>query len=174
MTLRLILMRHAKSAWDDPGLDDHARTLNGRGRRSAEALGHWLAAQGHIPDAVLSSDSTRTRETWAHMAPAFDAPPTPQWVSDLYLARAQTLLNTLQRAKGQTVLVIAHNPGIAQFAEMILARGLSHPRFRDYPTGATLIAAFDAPNWRAVDWHQGQPVDFTVPRDLGVDPRPEG
>ena len=71
MTLRLILMRHTKSSWDDPWQGDHARRLNGRGRRSAEALGNWLRAKGHLPDVALSSDAVRTQETFAGLALAW-------------------------------------------------------------------------------------------------------
>ena len=53
MTCRLILIRHAKSSWDDPMADDHARVLNGRGRASAAAIGGWLAAKSYLPDVVL-------------------------------------------------------------------------------------------------------------------------
>ena len=63
MTLQLILMRHAKSSWDDPAAADFDRPLNGRGRRSAKALGHWLRQRGWLPDRVLCSSARRTRET---------------------------------------------------------------------------------------------------------------
>ena len=62
MTRRLILMRHAKSSWDNPFAEDHQRPLNGRGKRSAKAIGEWLRAQGYLPDQILSSSATRTRE----------------------------------------------------------------------------------------------------------------
>ncbi|MBL4558811.1 MAG: histidine phosphatase family protein [Rhodobacteraceae bacterium] len=64
-------MRHAKSDWGDPTRADHDRPLNRRGRRAAPLIGRWLAAQGAIPDAVLTSSARRTRETWDRMAPAF-------------------------------------------------------------------------------------------------------
>ena len=57
---RLVLMRHAKSSWGDPGLDDHDRPLNKRGKRSAEALGDWLRAQTIVVDEALVSSSART------------------------------------------------------------------------------------------------------------------
>ena len=67
---RLILTRHAKSAWDDPTLADHDRPLNARGRRSALALGDWLASRGYEPEEVLCSSARRTQETWAMVAAA--------------------------------------------------------------------------------------------------------
>ena len=59
----MTLIRHAKSAWDDPFAEDHARVLNDRGRRSATAIGGWLREHGYLPAQVLSSDSARTTET---------------------------------------------------------------------------------------------------------------
>lgn len=165
--MKLILIRHAKSAWDDPMLSDHERVLNDRGRRSAVAIGQWLAREGHVPDQVLSSDSARTRETWDRMAPAFAQAPQPDWHRALYHAPAQALLDALHGATGQTVLLLGHNPGIGQFATMILTRGVAHPRLRDYPTAATLVA--EVPSWEDLDWGQAEPLDFVVPRDLGVD-----
>ena len=75
MTLRLILTRHAKSSWASPTMDDHARPLNRRGESSAKAIGAWLAAQGYVPELALVSSATRTRETWALIAEAFDPVP---------------------------------------------------------------------------------------------------
>ena len=60
---RLFILRHAKSSWDDPGLDDHDRPLAPRGRRAVEALASYLSAREIRPDLVLCSSSRRTRET---------------------------------------------------------------------------------------------------------------
>ena len=66
--MRLILIRHAKSSWANPGQGDHARPLNPRGRRAATAIGGWLADKGYVPDLILCSDAQRTRETTAGTA----------------------------------------------------------------------------------------------------------
>src|SRR5690606_1322492 len=66
---RLVLMRHAKSSWSDPTLEDHARPLNKRGKRDAPWAAERLVSLGFAPDVVLSSDSRRTRQTWKRMAP---------------------------------------------------------------------------------------------------------
>ena len=159
---RLILMRHAKSAWNDPALSDHARPLNRRGQRSADALGQWLVERGHLPDQALVSDAKRTQETFAGLhldiAPDLD--------SDLYLAEPPRLLSALQAAQGHCVLLIAHNPGIAALAEALLADPVPHPRFIDYPTGATLVADFPIDSWRNLEPHTGRAADFITPREL--------
>ena len=59
---RLVLLRHAKSAW--PDVADHERPLAKRGRRDAPVVGRWLGASGYVPDAVICSTAARARETW--------------------------------------------------------------------------------------------------------------
>lgn len=162
MTLRLILMRHAKSSWGDPAQPDHARALNDRGQRSAAALGDWLRARGYMPDQVFSSSSVRTRETFDRLG--IDAP--TQFFEALYHASPATLLKTLRAATGQTVLMLGHNPGIAAFARSLVATPPAHERFDDYPTGATLIADFAIQAWDTLTPGIGQTVDFIVPRAL--------
>lgn len=162
MTLRLILMRHAKSSWDDPRQDDHSRPLNGRGRRSAEALGAWLKAKGYLPDVALSSDAERTRETFERLG--LDCP--VRFTPALYLADTGTMLERLRQAEGRCVLMIGHNPGIGAFAARLVARAPAHPRFDDYPTGATLVADFAADDWADVGYGTGTAVEFVVPRAL--------
>jgi len=164
--MRLILTRHCKSDWDDPLLDDFDRPLNARGRDAAARLGRWMAAQGHVPDAVLCSSALRTRETWAGIAAASGASPEVSHLDALYLAGPDTLLRELRKARGGTVLMIAHNPGIGDFAGEIVARRPRHADFSRYPTGATLVCDFEGSDWGAAHWAQGAAADFTVPRDL--------
>lgn len=166
MSLRLILVRHAKSSWGDPTLPDHARPLNKRGRGAAPAMAKWLAAAGHIPAQVLASSAQRTVETWQYMAPQFPSPPQAERVGALYHAAPETMLDVLRGAHATPVMMIGHNPGIAAFASRLLANPARHPRFHDYPTCATLVAAFDADDWRSVGFAQGRLLDFKIPADL--------
>jgi len=169
MTLRLILTRHAKSSWGDALLDDHDRPLNDRGRRSATTIGRWLAMQDYLPDLVLSSDAARTRETWALMSEAMATRPDVVWSRDLYLAPAGTMMRVLQAANATTVMMLGHNPGIAGFAAMLAKYPAAHPRFRDYPTGATTVMTFGGGTFSQVDWGTGTIVDFVTPRDFRID-----
>ena len=161
MSLRLIVTRHAKSSWDDPLMADFDRPLNKRGQRSAPAIGAWLKDQGWVPDEILSSPAQRTRETVAGLG--FDAPVI--WIDALYHGGPGTMLGALHRATGTTVALVGHNPGIAEFAEMIVAQPPDHARFFDYPTCATLLVAFDGDTWRQVDWHRGRAEGFVIPRE---------
>ncbi|MCJ8138555.1 histidine phosphatase family protein [Falsirhodobacter halotolerans] len=163
---RLILIRHAKSGWDDPLMTDHQRPLAERGERAAPQIGAWLAAQGVLPEEVLCSDATRTRQTWDLISTTLPGAPTPRLVPALYHAAPETMLRVLQGATGQVVAMIGHNPGIAEFARLIVARAPEHSGFARYPTAATLVAEFDA-DWAAVRFGAGRTVAFTTPRDLG-------
>ncbi|SDW87795.1 SixA phosphatase family protein [Roseicitreum antarcticum] len=165
MPLRLILIRHAKSDWDNPLDTDHARPLNARGRRAAPMVGTWLAAQGHVPGQVLVSDAVRTRQTWDLIAPALPGPPEVTFLPALYHASAGQMQRCLSAAQADTVLMIGHNPGIAYFAAGLLARPPAHADFQRYPTCATLVADFDAADWGQIG--TGTCVDFKTPRDLG-------
>ncbi|MEL7107008.1 MAG: histidine phosphatase family protein [Pseudomonadota bacterium] len=166
MSLTLILMRHAKSAWDDPTQEDFDRPLNGRGRQSAKAIGDWLVGQGYLPDEVIVSAARRTVETWSRMVKGFPQTTAMQSNPALYLASADTILGVVKTAQVPTIMVIAHNPGIGQFARDITKTPARHPKFQQYPTGATTVITFDAETWDAITWRSGQVADFAVPREL--------
>lgn len=162
MTHRLILIRHAKSAWDTPAPSDHARPLNKRGRRSAQAIGKWLKDMDYVPDQVLSSSSLRTRET--HELLGLDAPAT--FLERLYHASSEVMFQVLAEATTPTVLILGHNPGIAAFAHSLAKQPADHSRFDNYPTGATLILDFPILSWAELNWGSGKVRDFVVPREL--------
>ncbi|RMA41292.1 SixA phosphatase family protein [Rhodophyticola porphyridii] len=165
MSLTLILIRHAKSDWDDPTLDDHDRPLNERGRRDAPRIGAWLRAKGHVPVAAMISTAVRAAETWARLG--FDTVQA-SYHHRLYHAPAPVMLGTLATARSDApvVAMVGHNPGIAECAERLLAHSPDHARFSDYPTCATLVARFDAANWSDIHWGTGTVLDFATPHDL--------
>ncbi|MBO9476790.1 histidine phosphatase family protein [Shimia sp. R11_0] len=164
MSRILILMRHAKSSWSDPWQADHARPLNKRGRASAKALGGWMKDNALLPDEVLCSTSERTRETLDRLALTPDT--APRFEERLYLAAPNTMWQLLKSATGSTVLMIGHNPGIASFAAELASKPPQHPRFQDYPTGATTVFHFDCTHWQEIQPHTGQIQAFALPREL--------
>lgn len=162
MTQTLILMRHAKSSWDDLTLLDHDRPLNSRGRDSAQAMGTWLRTQGHTPDFVLCSTSQRTAETYERLE--LSAP--VRYLEALYHASPDVMLETLRRAPAPCVLMLGHNPGIAEFASRLVSLPPHHPRFDDFPTCATLVAQIRGGSWSDVDWGDALALDFAIPREV--------
>ena len=125
MTKRLILTRHAKSSWDDPNTPDHDRPLNERGKAAAADLGDWLASRGYVPQEVLCSDALRTRKTWSGIAPALPGTPMLELKPALYHAGPDVMLAVLRHAREDTVMMIGHNPGIAEFAHRPVVPGVS-------------------------------------------------
>ena len=147
-------------------LDDFQRPLNGRGRKSAHALGDWLRAEGWVPEDVIVSGAVRTVETWGRMAGVMPVTAVMRSEPVLYHASAETMLDVLRGATAQTVMMIAHNPGITAFANRIARAPFDHARFDDQPTGATSIIQFDVPYWNDAAWGSGDVVDFVIPREL--------
>ena len=163
---RLILTRHAKSSWDDPMTPDHDRPLNERGKAAAADLGQWLASRGYVPDEVLCSDALRTRNTFSGIAPALPGTPILELKPALYHAGPDVMMAVLRHATGNTVMIIGHNPGIAEFAHRLVAKTPPSPDFTRYPTGATLVVDFVLDNWSEAAFGQGVTVDFIVPREI--------
>ena len=165
MTLRLILTRHAKSSWSSLSQSDHERPLNSRGRASAPLIGKWIVENGFAPDLVLCSDAARTRETLVCLG--YTHAPDIRFEPLLYHAGPAEMASILATARAQTVQMIGHNPGIAEFASDLLEQAPDHPDFDRYPTCATTVIEFDATSWATPG--KGRCLGFVVPRDLGED-----
>ncbi|MFV0246062.1 MAG: SixA phosphatase family protein [Qingshengfaniella sp.] len=163
---RLILLRHAKAAWDDPTQADHDRPLNKRGRRACAAIGGWLADKGYVPNQVLCSSSARTTETWARLSGFLPDAPTATALPALYLADVAVLSDTLRAATGQVVAMVGHNPGMAEFAHQLPASLPDHPALGRFPTLATMVVDFDLDDWAGIVPGAGILRDFAVPRDF--------
>ena len=130
---RLILMRHAKSSWADPGQRDLDRPLNKRGRRAAALIGGWLKKKGYRPDQALVSSARRTQETWAGVV-AEAGPAETRYLPELYHAGPESMLEIVQRAPDVgCLLVLGHQPGIGAFAARLLADPPEDARLRQVP-----------------------------------------
>lgn len=164
MTLTLIVLRHAKSGWGDPSLPDHDRTLTERGHRDAAAIGAWLAAHGHVPDLILSSDAARTVQTIADVIGGIGQDVQTQLLPMLYNASADTIRRVIRKQTAKTLLVCAHNPGIGHLASELISNPPSHSGFDDYPTAATAVISFDVASW--ADIETGNCLSFIIPADL--------
>lgn len=139
----LLVLRHAKSSWDNPGASDRERPLNKRGRKAASRMGALLAHKEIVPDVVLSSTAERTRETVARALEAADADPEVRFLDELYLAQALTYLEVLADldAQVETAMVVGHNPGLEE-----LVSGLAAKHIR-YPTAALSVIRLQIDAW---------------------------
>ena len=168
---QLLLLRHAKSAWDDPEQKDHARPLNRRGKLSARVMAAEMARLGLVPDVVLVSSARRTLQTMEALQP-FEGSPIVTISDALYLAPWSVLMGMLNKVPEtvRSVLLIGHNPGLHELALNLLAPGTAASpmlfRLRDgYPTGALAEFAVAAP-WAGLTDGGGRLMGFTAPRDL--------
>ena len=164
---RLLLLRHAKSSWDDPSLADHERPLAPRGHRAAERMAEHLRSSVPHPDLVLCSSALRTRETLDRMSNAFgDAEVVVD--DELYGATENDLLERLRAVAGrfETVAMIGHNPGIHDLAIVLAGSGVERDRMREkFPTGALAVLGFDGP-WQDLAPGGGRLEAFVTPKDL--------
>jgi len=165
----LLLLRHAKSDWGQPGQDDFDRPLAPRGRRAAPLMGKYLRAQGLLPDLVLCSGAQRARETLELLLTALASTPQISYLKTLYLASPSRLLTVLRRQSPETgrLLLIGHNPGLHQLALGLTGRqrGAAWQRLAEkYPTAA--LARFEVAAWSQLGEAPAKLVEFVRPRDL--------
>lgn len=139
----LSILRHAKSSWDDPSLSDYDRPLNQRGIKAATIMGRHLNANSLAPDLVLCSSAVRASQTWELVQKELDRKPELISVKQLYLANVPTLVNVVRRyADAQAnVMVVAHNPGLHEFVEMV-----GGP-IEKFPTGALARFEYELESW---------------------------
>lgn len=168
---RIYLLRHAKSAWDEPDTGDHDRGLAPRGRQAAERMAAWCRAERIAPALVLCSTARRTRETLARLLPHLAGTARIEFEEGLYLAGADELLRRLRRVEDplRSVMLIGHNPGMHELALTLADAGdpAALQRLRGkYPTGALAEIAFAAERWRDIAPGRGRLVRFVVPREL--------
>lgn len=174
---RLLLLRHAKSSWKEPALSDFDRPLNKRGRTAARLMADYMAREGFRPDLVLCSSAKRTTETMAYLTPVIGSNCTLRIDRALYLASCEQLLNILGETSPdfQTVLLIGHNPGLAQLARLLGKKGDMEARRElktKFPTAA--LAVIDSPNgsWRTLSTSETRLERFVGPKDFRPDSPP--
>ena len=144
----LLLMRHAEAAPASAGGGDHDRVLTPGGLIQATAAGRALARRGIVPDVALVSTARRTQQTFAALAAELPEAPDMRPGRDLYNADPETILALLRAevSDAETVLVVAHNPGIGSLA-MALAKGRGQPGIRSFSTATIAIFEFTSEDW---------------------------
>lgn len=168
----ILLLRHAKSAWGQPGLDDHERPLNRRGARAAEAMAEHIVHNAPRPDLILCSTAVRTRQTLAPLVHRLTNPVPPIALEKgLYLASEPALLVRLRAVPDavRTVLLIGHNEGLGELAEALAGTGdpAALDRLHEkFPTGALATIEVPEQSWRELAPGEGDLMAFVRPRDL--------
>jgi phosphohistidine phosphatase len=170
--MRLTLLRHAKSSWDEPNLDDHNRPLNDRGWKAARRMGRELKNRGMHFDFVLASTAARVRETIDGLAEKYDFNAPVRFESRVYMADAETLLALVRKlpADVESPLIVGHNPGLERLAVEIShddRQGLRHRVSEKFPTAALAAIELPASSWAEVQPGSGEIVELILPRELG-------
>jgi len=165
---RLLLARHAKSSWDQAEVGDHDRRLAPRGRRAATVLGEHLRGLAESPDLVLCSSALRTIQTLERIRPALPAGTSIEVEEGLYGADADELLARVRHVPATVacVLLIGHNPGIAELAVMLAGHGDRAARAAmaaKFPTAALARLTIDQ-RWSAVEAGTATLKEFWTPR----------
>jgi phosphohistidine phosphatase len=166
---RLLLLRHAKAEKSAPGGGDFDRTLASRGREEAPKIGVYMAHHGLQPDLVIVSPARRARETWELVAAAFPTAPPVVWEERLYNAEVGMILTLVREAKPPTLLLVGHNPGLHDFARLMIAAGDVDARERlneDFPTAGLLVIDFAFADWGKLHAHSGRLDRFVSPQLL--------
>ena len=169
---RLLLLRHAKSLRDE-SLKDKDRPLNPRGRSDAPRMGSYMHHKRYLPQLVLCSTAKRTVETWEFLGPELDASTQVRFTEALYLASAPMIGNLVRAVDNDvsTLLVIGHNPGLEQCAQMLARepaideeRQFTTALREKFPTCALAVLDFDVSNWDEAT--SGALTDFARPKDI--------
>lgn len=171
---RLLLLRHAKAVTNGMG-GDHGRALAPRGRNAAHLVGRAMRAEGYIPDLVLVSGATRTKETWALLTPELKAEPKSEITDALYLAPWNAILKRAREVPDnvEALLVIGHNPGLQDCAGALLKPSTGGPENKrraamaeKFSTGALAVLDCAIERWAELAPGTAALTDFLKPRDL--------
>ncbi|MBN9216954.1 MAG: histidine phosphatase family protein [Mesorhizobium sp.] len=167
---QLLLLRHAKSSWDDPGLADFDRPLAERGVKAARLMGRELAARDWLPDLVLVSPALRTHDTWRLVAAELPVHPRVAFAETLYDASPEDILSQIRKAdlSSNCLAVVGHNPVLEELAKR-LAEPASEAKARKrleekFPTAAVARFVLEG------DWSGLSSARLTHclrPKDLG-------
>jgi phosphohistidine phosphatase len=168
---KLYLVRHAKSSWDDPALRDFERPLARRGRKAAPLLARYMGERGWVPDLVLCSTARRAVQTWECMSDELGEEVTVRLEDALYAAPASRILSLIRAQDDgvESLMIVAHNPGMEDLAHALCGdgddSGLARMRAK-YPTAALAVISFEGDAWAVVRPERGRLDHFIRPRDL--------
>ena len=168
---RISVLRHAKSRYDEPELDDIDRPLSDRGWKAATRMGKEFANRRMRFDFVVASAAVRVRQTIEGVERAFDLPRPIRFEKGLYLASKSALIDII-RDLPETVrspLLIGHNPGLEEFLLELSHNddsGLRGKIAAKYPTAAFAIVELPGDGWARIEPGSGRIAELILPRAL--------
>ncbi|MDQ1363574.1 MAG: phosphohistidine phosphatase [Pseudomonadota bacterium] len=147
----LILVRHAKSSWDNQTLDDFERPLNERGKRDAPRMAQFLKTSGMVPQHIISSPARRARKTAKILAEyLLNDASAIELVGDIYEAASADLFRIARTVedKVECCMLVGHNPGMTDFANDLINNDNDH--IENIPTTGIVILNLDLKSWQSV------------------------
>lgn len=159
----LLVLRHAKSSWDNARLADHDRPLNDRGQKDAPRMGRLLRAEGLVPDLILSSSAERALATAEAVAVAAGYDNEIVITRSLYHADVDTCLELLAELPDEVnrVMLVGHNPTWEMLVESLTGE------MELMPTAAVALIELPVANWQDLSESTvGKLVDLWRPREL--------
>ncbi|WP_076068890.1 SixA phosphatase family protein [Sphingomonas montana] len=168
----LILLRHAKSGWDDTVSRDFDRPLNPKGKRAGRTVGQHMRTLGLAFDAAVASPAVRVVETLAQVADGYGVAIDPAWDRRIYLASATTLLDVVRETDdaAATLLLVGHNPGLEDLVLALVPDrngNLERNKVEEkFPTASLAVLHFEIDLWADVKPGSGTLIRFIRPRDL--------
>jgi phosphohistidine phosphatase len=172
MIRTLLLLRHAKSSWDEPNLADFDRPLAPRGTKDAPRIAAYLRKKKLRPELTLCSPALRAVQTWHLITESLGRENEVKSLDDLYLSPPSRLLRALKRVPPdiRCVMLVGHNPGLENLAELLSGpkskkKALSYLRDK-FPTAALAVVEFETDAWSNINHGQGRLRRFVRPRDL--------
>lgn len=142
----LLLVRHAKSDWGNPALEDFERPLNDRGKKDAPAMAKRLLEKKIIIDAILSSTAKRAAKTAKSFAEVYELKKSRVFfTNDLYMAGDAAFYTAIENAedKFDTIALFSHNPGLTDFANQ-----LTDARIDNIPTCGVFAIKVNTDTWK--------------------------
>ncbi len=158
----LFLVRHAKSSWDNPRLDDIARPLNSRGLKNAPEMGLRLSKAGVKPSLFISSPAVRAFETAKMISKSLIYPVDEIVIaSQLFHASTQECLELIKTLdnKYSSAMLFGHNPGFTQ-----LGNYLGNLTIDNIPTAGILALEFQIEDWKDIEKGNGKFIFFDYPK----------
>jgi phosphohistidine phosphatase len=158
----LLLLRHAKSSWDEPSLPDFDRPLAPRGQRDAPRIGRAFAQRGPEPELIVSSTALRARETVAAFAEAAGIKQNPEFDGEIYGASSSALMSVIRRLpdSSRTAMLVGHNPGFEDLLARLTASRLP------VPTCSLARIDFNSESWSGIEDGEGELVWQLNPKSL--------
>lgn len=162
MMKRLILVRHAKSDWGEPGLSDFDRPLNRRGEKNAPDMGARLQARAAMPVRIISSPARRARQTALLLAESLDFQEPLLFDEDIYEAEAEELLEIIRGFDDswQSVMLVGHNPGMTELVNL-----LGEGNVDNLPTCGVVGLELAVNSWQQVGTGAGQRWFYDYPKN---------